>query len=254
MPPPDHPLVSVVTVVHNGARALERCLESVAAQTHPAVEHLVVDGGSTDGTADLLGAWDDRIAWWVSEPDRGIYDAMNKGIAAARGEWLYFLGADDVLAAPDTIERCAPHLEPGAALVYGDVRYTTGRRVRSRVGPKLLMRNTVHHQAAFYAARVFERWRYDTELRLLADYELNLRLYLARERCVRADVLVAECTEGGASRTKLREAFRETNLVRRRNLGVVANAALTVMFGAEFGLYLATRARGVLHERQGSNR
>jgi putative colanic acid biosynthesis glycosyltransferase len=244
------PLVSVITAALDAAQTLPACLESVAAQTHPAVEHLVVDGGSSDGTLELLRAWDDRLAWWVSERDRGIYDAMNKGIAAARGDWLYFLGADDVLAAPDAIERCVPRLEPGAAVVYGDVRYTTGRRVRSRVGPRLLLHNTVHHQAAFYAARLFAAWRYDPALRLVADYELNLRLYLARERFVRTDVVVARCAEGGASRANVRAAFGETNLVRRRHLGTVANAALTLLFGAELALYVATGAGGAAGARK----
>lgn len=252
MAPPGQPFLSIVTPVYNGARVLARCLESVAAQTYPAIEHLVVDGGSKDGTVDLLHAWDGHLAWWVSERDDGIYDAMNKGISAARGNWLYFLGADDALASPDAIERCVPNLEAGAALVYGGVRYTTGRHVRSRVGPRLLLHNTVHHQAAFYAARVFECWRYDPRLRLVADYELNLRLYLARERIVRTDVVVAECEEGGASRTNLREAFHETNLVRRRHLGKVANVALTVLFGAEFALYVATGAGGAAVARKRS--
>jgi putative colanic acid biosynthesis glycosyltransferase len=230
---------------------LARCLESVACQSYSAVEHLVVDGGSSDGTLDILRSWNRRVAWWASEPDRGIYDAMNKGIAEARGDWLYFLGADDALAAPDVVERCAPYLGSGAAMVYGDVRYTTGRSVRSRIGPRLLLHNTVHQQGAFYAARVFEGWRYDPGLKLLGDYDLNLRLYLARERCARAEVVVAECAEGGASRARLREAFRETNLVRRRHVGAVADLALSAIYAVEFALYLATGAGGALRSRRG---
>jgi glycosyltransferase involved in cell wall biosynthesis len=193
---------------------------------------------------EVLRSWDDRLAWWISEPDRGIYDAMNKGIAAAQGDWLYFLGADDVLAGADVLARCARHLEDGAALVYGDVRYPAGRRVRSRAGPRLLLHNTVHHQAAFYARRVFEDFRYDASLQVVADYELNLKLYLSRERCVRADVVVAQCAEGGVSRARIGQAFRETNAVRRRYLGAVASAGLKAVFAAELGLYLASgRAR-----------
>jgi putative colanic acid biosynthesis glycosyltransferase len=235
------PLVSVITVTYNAARSLPACLESVAGQTYRGVEHVVVDGGSTDGTLDVLRAWDERLAWWVSEPDRGIYDAMNKGIDAARGEWIYFLGADDTLAAPDVVERCLPHLRSGVALVYGDVRYSTGQRLRSIAGPELLIGNTVHHQGALYAARVFDGWRYDPTFRLIADYELNLRLYLAKEPRVRADVVIADCAEAGASRTRIRQSFREMNAIRRRHVGWLANAPLTVLLAAHFARDLAYR-------------
>lgn len=238
---PGRPLVSVITVTYNAARTLPACLESVAGQTCRAIEHLVVDGGSTDGTLDVLRAWNERLAWWVSEPDRGIYDAMNKGIGAARGEWLYFLGADDTLASPDVIERCEPALKTGAALVYGDVRYSTGQCLRSIAGPELLIGNTVHHQGALYAARVFDGWRYDPTFRLIADYELNLRLYLAKEPRVRADVVVANCAEAGASRTRIRQSFREMNAIRRRHVGWLANAPLTALLAAHFARDLAYR-------------
>lgn len=235
------PLVTVVTPVFNARRTLEACLASVAAQTLPGVEHVVVDGGSTDGTVTLLRAWDRRLASWTSEPDRGIYDAMNKGIDRARGEWLYFLGADDALAAPDVLARCAQHLRTGAAVVYGDVRYPGGQRFRSKAGPTLLVGNTIHHQGALYAARVFDGWRYDAALRLVADYDLNLRLWRARERFVRADVDVAVCGEEGASNVRVRESFHEMNCVRRRHLGAAASAALSVLLAGEFAAYLLLR-------------
>lgn len=228
------PLVSVITVVRNGARTLPACLESVAAQTHPAVEHLIVDGGSSDGTLDLLRAWDKRLAWWISEPDRGIYDAMNKGIAVARGEWVYFLGADDVLASPDVIERCARLFQGGTALVHGSVRYSNGREVPSFFGPGLLVGNTVHHQGAFYAARVFEAWRYDLSFPLIADYELNLKLYRSRERAVRAEIVVATCADAGQSRTRVWQAFREMNAIRRRHVGTIASIPLSALLALNF--------------------
>jgi glycosyltransferase involved in cell wall biosynthesis len=235
------PLVTVVTAVRNGATTLGRCLESVAGQGYPDVEHVVVDGASTDGTVDVLRAHARPGLRWTSEPDGGIYDAMNKGIARARGAWIHFLGADDALAAPDVLERVAPALRSGAALVYGDVRHPTGLRFRSRVGPRLLVGNTVHHQGAFYAARVFDGWRYDTSLRVVADYELNLRLYRAGAPCVRADVVVAECGDTGASNVRVWQAFREMNRVRRRCLGAPASAALAVLLSGELAAYLLRR-------------
>jgi glycosyltransferase involved in cell wall biosynthesis len=235
------PLVSVITTTFNAGSMLARCLESVAAQTLPGVEHIVVDGGSTDGTVEVLRAWDERLGGWVSERDRGIYDAMNKGVALARGERLFFLGADDVLAGPDVLSRCEPHLRSDASVVYGDIRYPDGHLFRSGAGRRLLLSNTIHHQGAFYAARVFDGWRFDTSLRIVADYDLNLRLYRRGERFVRTDVVVAECGDAGASNVRVGESFREMNRVRRRHVGWVANAALTVVLAAGFAHHLLLR-------------
>lgn len=241
MPTAARPLISIVTPTFNARATIERCLESVAAQTAASVEHVVVDGGSTDGTVDVLQAWSARLGAWVSERDSGIYDAMNKGIARARGRWLYFLGADDALAAPDVLERCGPALAGDAAVVYGDVRYPDGGVFRSNPR-RLLVGNTVHHQAAFYAARVFDRWRYDPSLRIVADYDLNLRLYRARERFARVDVVVATCGDAGASNVRVGASFREMNRVRRRYLGRAASAAFGLVLGAEFARHVVERS------------
>ncbi|MBL7985738.1 MAG: glycosyltransferase, partial [Flavobacteriales bacterium] len=91
----DTPLVSIVTVVYNGAATLERTIQSVLAQSHPRIEYIIMDGGSTDGTLDILRRYDDRIAYWRSAKDKGIYDAMNKGIAECTGEWIGMINAED---------------------------------------------------------------------------------------------------------------------------------------------------------------
>ncbi len=239
----ERPLVSIVTVTLNSARTLGACLESVAAQTKRGIEHIVVDGGSTDGTVDLLRAWDRRLAWWTSEPDRGIYDAMNKGLSQARGEWIYFLGADDVLAAPDVVERCASRFGGGAAVVYGDIRFTNGELFRSIASRRLLVGNYLHHQGAFYAARAFDGWRFDTSLRIVADYELNLRLYRAGERFERAELVVAVCGDSGASSHNLWNGLLEMNRVRRRYVGALTSAVLALWLTVDFAVFVLNRAR-----------
>ena len=92
---PDRPLVSIVTVVYNGAATIERTIASVLGQSYPNIEYIIVDGGSTDGTLDILRAHEDRVDLWVSERDGGIYDAMNKGVALCTGEWVGLINADD---------------------------------------------------------------------------------------------------------------------------------------------------------------
>lgn len=116
------PFISIVTATYNSAQLLQRCIDSVSSQTFKAVEHIVIDGASTDGTVEIIKANEEKIAYWVSEPDTGIYNAWNKAVPHIRGEWVLFLGSDDKLVNETVLERIIPHLEnayPSHRLVYG---------------------------------------------------------------------------------------------------------------------------------------
>lgn len=91
----NNPLISVVTVSYNAVGTIEQTLLSVINQTYPNIEYIIIDGGSTDGTVDIIKKYADEIVYWISEPDKGIYDAMNKGIKKANGEWINFINAGD---------------------------------------------------------------------------------------------------------------------------------------------------------------
>src|SRR5688572_26809863 len=107
---PTSPKVSIITAVYNGDLYLEQTIQSVLAQTYANIEYIVIDGGSKDGTVAILKKYASKLAYWVSEPDKGIYDAWNKGVQAATGEWIAFLGADDLLF-PDTISLYVQELQ-----------------------------------------------------------------------------------------------------------------------------------------------
>ena len=102
------PLVSVVTVVFNGEKYLEETIQSVINQTYDNVEYTLIDGGSTDGTVDIIRKYEDKIAYWISEPDNGIFDAMNKGADKATGEYIYYLNAGDVFYSRNTLFDIMP--------------------------------------------------------------------------------------------------------------------------------------------------
>ena len=237
------PLITVITVVYNACATLEATLLSVLDQQENLAEYWIIDGGSTDGSVDIIRRYESKLAGWCSEPDRGIYDAMNKGIDRARGEWIYFLGADDTLL-PNVISSIQPHLKSDYAVVFGDVVFDNDYRMRSFLGPRTLLQNTLHHQSAFYNRSVFAGFRYDTSLRALADYELNLRLYTQRVAVSYVPLLIAHCATGGAS-SELTSSLKETNKVRSRYVkSKWKNSALATML---FLYYAQKRVRYLLY-------
>lgn len=174
------PKVSVITASLNCADGLRECLESVARQQGVTLEHLVIDGGSTDGTIALLEQWSPRLAFWCSEPDSGIAEAMNKGIAQAAGEWLLFLQGDDYFADPlalrDAIATCAPLDDICAFPVrFGSLARSVVLQPRGN-GIWLNFKNGFNHQATLIRRTLFNRiGNYDTRFKIAIDYEFFLR-------------------------------------------------------------------------------
>lgn len=206
---PHRDLVSVVTVCRNAATTIEACLASVAKQSHPAVEHIVIDGASTDGTAAILERHRADLAVIVSEPDRGIYDAMNKGVARARGEFIIFINADDAFAGPDALRDAIREItrQPDGDVYYGTLEVRTGPSRHRYVPPppdgavEEMVLGCLPHQATLARRAVFDRtgpfdlrWRrhadYDWWLKVLADPAIRVR---------RIDTVVASFALGGAS-------------------------------------------------------
>lgn len=183
--------VSIVTVAFNAARTIERTINSVAAQTYPNVEYILVDGGSTDGTIDLLRKREADIDIWLSEPDHGISDAFNKGIALARGEFIALVNADDWLE-PRHMEWAVNHLRRTEAdFVFGNMIVHAGdgspqylllgdRRYIERLRHAM---PDINHPSVVCRRQVYERLGlYDTRLRVAMDYEWILRGYVAGVR------------------------------------------------------------------------
>ena len=179
-------LVSIVTPSFNQASYIEATIQSVLNQDYPQVEYIIVDGGSTDGTREVIEKYADRVAWWVSEKDRGQTDAINKGFARARGDVLAWLNSDDTYQ-PGALREAVAALQanPQAAMVYGNANYTDengrviGRFPAAQTDYRRLRQGYVHipQQAAFWRASLWKQvGPLDPSFYFAMDYDLWVRL------------------------------------------------------------------------------
>lgn len=204
------PLITIITSTYNATGHLLNAIKSIRGQTYRNIEWIVVDGASKDGTLDILRQNEDVIDYWVSEPDKGIYDAWNKGIRHATGDWILFLGADDYLWSQDVLERMTAILDtayPESRVVYGKVAlvnqagegiYFPGEAwegIRRRFRSVMCLPHTAlfHHRDLFRAHGEF-----DTSFRISGDYEFLLRELKDREAMF-VDIVIAGMSLGGIS-------------------------------------------------------
>ncbi len=231
------PLISIITVVFNAVSTIEKTIESVIEQYYD-VEFIIIDGASNDGTIEKVAAYKESGIFIISETDKGIYDAMNKGISIATGKWIYFLGADDYLT-----ENCLHNVSGsfGAEydIVFGNVMSDKGKIFKSTLNLKTILSNTIHHQGAFYNRSVFEGFRYDSTKKIMADYELNLKLYLKKAKYRKIDDIIAVCGTQGISSTD-RLSLEETNMIRgkfyNKNLNYFFSLLLKIKYLLHYGL------------------
>ncbi len=211
--------ISLITVVYNGETFLQDCFDSVAAQTYQDVEYLVIDGGSTDGTIDMIRQNLSHIDYFISENDNGLYDAINKGVKQATGDVIGILNADDMFAGADVLAAVAKTFtdDPALNAVYGDLDYIHPtshkiiRKWRSRQTTFLDIKKgwMPAHPTLYLKRELFEKYgAYALDLGTAADYELILRyFYTHRLKGVYLPMLMVKMRMGGISNQSLKSLF-----------------------------------------------
>lgn len=250
------PTVSVITVSLNAAAFIEQTIRSVLSQTHRPTEYIIIDGGSTDGTAEIIRHYAPQLAYWHSQPDRGLAHAFNLGLAQAQGAWLVYLNADDFFLDAGVLENMAPFLRSyqDAEVVYGDVTMMAPHpgtaplpllRKRSRPWNWQKMRcsgmfNTIPHQAAFIHRRYFDRvGGFSEDFRIAVDYEHFLRG--GKSLCVRyVPVAVSGMRAGGLAGKNILRTFREFRRAQQRT-GALPGPLAWPCFWAMLGRYYVSR-------------
>ena len=244
--------ISVITAVYNRAGFIAQAAQSVQSQAWPDVEHVVIDGASTDGTVQILQSCLNTRAVWVSESDKGIYDALNKGLAHATGDVIGLMHSDDFFADDRVLERVAEAFaDPLVDAVYGDLDYVakhdTSRIIRrwrsGEYAPAKLARGWMPPHPTLYLRRsVIERWGgYDTSFRIAADYDAILRYFgQGQIRAVYIPHVLVKMRVGGESNRSLAKIWlktREDYMALRRN-GVGGVGALILKNLSKLGQFL----------------
>jgi glycosyltransferase involved in cell wall biosynthesis len=213
------PLVTVVTVVYNGAETLEKTIQSVIKQTYASVEYIVIDGASTDGSVDIIKNYEMKITEWLSEKDTGIYNAMNKGIKLATGEWICFLNCGDVFVDNQVIQRIADNIQSSNPdIIYGNILIeqrdgTFYERVAKE--PCNIHRMHFCHQSAFVKTELLRNYPFDERHKLSADLKFFKQCYYDKRTFVHANFPVVVYDTSGVSNVQRNKGLRDNIAVIR---------------------------------------
>lgn len=178
------PKITIVTVVFNRVTTIEQTISSVVNQTYPNLEYIIIDGGSTDGTVEVIKKYDKDIAYWVSEKDGGIYDAMNKGVQAATGDYIEFIGSDDCLCSYDSIAKVADAIDDETDVlscpIYSvDETYCTERLSDNSfaIDKETYHGGMIPHPGMFAKRGLLQKYPFDTKYKIVSDYKFFLKCY-----------------------------------------------------------------------------
>jgi len=235
------PLISIITVCYNSVEFIEQAIKSVANQDFDDYEYIIIDGGSSDGTVEIIQNYQDNLAYWHSKPDRGISHAFNLGLEHASGEWVVFLNADDYLASNTVLREMSVYLSQYNQhdVVYGQIQLVSRGKAAQPVSDLtggafswsvLRRKQNIPHPAAFNARSYFDRvGLFDESFRIAMDYEHYLRL----GRNLKAQfvpLLVSEMREGGISKQSARASLYEGYLAQVKTRALSKGLAVILFY------------------------
>jgi glycosyltransferase involved in cell wall biosynthesis len=239
-----NPTLSVVTIVYNNVKDIERTMLSVLNQTYPNIEYIIIDGQSTDGTLQIISQYENRIAKLISEKDEGIYDAMNKGLNAATGDYVIFMNSGDEFYEPTTVQEVFA-TSPDADIYYGeteminDERQSLGQR-RHKAPKQFTWRDfkygmSISHQAIYIRRSLTEP--YNRKYQLSADIDWIIRAAKKAKIIVNVNRYLAKYLVGGMSKTKHRQSLQERCDIMKEYYGFVPTVFNHFVIAFNLGWY-----------------
>ena len=219
-----YPLISIITVVFNGEKFIENTIKSVLGQDYPNIEYIVIDGRSTDGTIKKISKYKSQLKYFLSEPDRGIYDAMNKGLIVAKGDWVNFMNAGDIFFSHKTISLVVKKIQKSAVVLFGgvEINYQEFRRIEN---PGLLCNiwsgMQFCHQSAFVNLRYHKKNLFDIKYRAAADLKFFYEAYKEGVAFVKLNQIISIVITGGFTESnRLNTIFDSCNAVCGRKINL----------------------------------
>ena len=221
------PTVSIITAVFNGEKYLGQTIKSIINQTYKNFEYIMIDGGSTDGTLEIIKKYEDKISYWVSEKDNGISDAFNKGVMAAKGDYINFQGDGDGFLSSETLEEIFKDIKAGESSIIstriqrvdekGNEIYTS-KFVNNFDKRSLLFRMSLPHQGLFVPKSYFDKYGlFDLNNKFCMDYEHLLRSYQNFPSVITKDIISARWRDDGIGNGRTLEIFKEYDKIKRDN-------------------------------------
>ena len=247
------PTFSIITITYNAERWLERTILSVLSQSYPNIEYILIDGASKDKTVEIIKQYESGIASWISEPDKGLYDAMNKGLKRATGDYVWFVNAGDSLYTSDTVQGVAsliqkkkvlPDIIYGETILIDEEGKSLGKR-RLKAPDKLTWKKfrmgmLVCHQS-FITKRTIAPL-YDLTYRYSADFDWCIRCMKQAKRIYNTRMTLSNFLDGGVSTTQRKASLKERYDIMCRYYGTVSTSLLHVWFAIRF--YFAKWVKG----------
>jgi len=256
------PLISIITVVYNGEKHLEKTIQSVIHQTYKNIEYIIVDGGSTDKTIDIIKKYSSQINYWISEKDKGIYDAMNKGLIAATGDFVWFINAGDLIYENNILEKIF-NSSNTISLPFGegqggaaDVYYGETEEINedgSVIGMRRLqtsknlswksfaMGMVVCHQSIIIKREVTEN--YNLEYRYSADIDWIIRALKKSKTILNTNLILSKFQKGGTSRHHIMESLKERFSIMTRHYGFLTTFFNHFIIGTKFFIFIFKNKR-----------
>jgi glycosyltransferase involved in cell wall biosynthesis len=244
------PRLSIITIVYNNVRDIERTILSVLNQTYTNLEYIIIDGESTDGTLQIINKYQHKISRLVSEPDKGIYDAMNKGLALASGDYVLFMNSGDEIYSAETVEKVFA-CEPDADIYYGETEMydqqwqSLGQR-RHQAPEKFTWKSfqlgmSVSHQAIYIKRSITEP--FDTKYQLSSDIDWIIRAAKKAGKIVNTHSYVAKYMVGGMSKAKHKQSLLERFDIFTKHYGLISNLINHSIIALKLGLYYLRHGR-----------
>lgn len=236
---------SIITITYNASQWLERTILSVLSQSYPNIEYIIIDGASTDGTVDIIKQYESGIAYWVSEPDKGLYDAMNKGLQKATGDYVWFLNAGDTIYTSDTIQRIVTAMSRRKRvpdIIYGETAIINAagkslgmRRLKAprRLTWKSFRKGMLVCHQSFISKRAIAPL-YNTDYRLVADFDWCIRCLKGAEVIYNTHLILSNFLEEGMSSVQRKASLKERYEVMCKYYGTLPTMLMHGWFAVRF--------------------